>query len=205
MLKLTLVMLLILVAACGKAPSMPDADKKVSVSPLNGKTNEEILTLKYNNQLDLLCEIRVQKGSQVDLTKDPTDKFIWNIPGELSLLRVLNYKIDNKETIVVVRMGGPFEFKESLTHINERKQEFYMQHTPVMGIRFRRASKTILTNGSVHQRDSYEEHELYENIPSRLYTMTTIDRDDEPVTEDVRCTLMTKINPAYTDQWVRVK
>lgn len=80
-----------------------------------------------------------------------------------------------------------------------------MQHTPVMGIRFRRASKTILTNGSVHQRDSYEEHVLYENIPSRLYTMTTIDRDDEPVTEDVRCTLMTKINPAYTDQWVRVK
>lgn len=199
------ILLLLAIVSCGKAPSMPEAQKKQAASPLTGKTNAEILNLKYNNQIDLECEIRVQKGQRVDLSKEPTDKFSWNIPGELSLLRVLNYKIDNKELIIVVKLASLLEFKDRLTHVNERKQEFYMQHTPVMSISFRRASKTILTNGSVHNRDSFEDQELFENIPSRLYTMTSVDRDDEHVTEDVRCTLLTKINPAYADQWVRVK
>lgn len=202
--KLILVMLLILTASCGKAPSLPNPNQGKTVSPLVGKSNEEILALKYNNQLDLKCEVRVQKGGKVDLNKEPTDQFVWNVPGELSLLRVLNYKIGKKETILVVRLSKLLEFHDSLTHVNERKQEFYLQHTPVLTIAYRRAAKSILSNGSVHELDTFSNKPIFENVESRLFTMTS-EVNNEFVTEDVRCSLVTKINPDYQDQWVRVK
>lgn len=204
MLKLTLVTLLILVTACGKAPSMPKSKNEKSVSPLTGKTTAEILDLKYNNQIDLKCELRVQKGDKVNLSKVPTDEFIWRIPGDVSVMRFLNYKIGKKELIVAFKVTSTIRIVDSLTHTNEKKQEFYLQYTPVLNVDFRRASKTTLTDGSIHNRDSFEDLDLFENIPSRLYTMTT-EENDEVVTEDVRCTLLTEINPAYADQWVRVK
>jgi hypothetical protein len=204
MLKMTLVTLLILAAACGKAPSMPKSKNEKSVSPLNGKTTGEILDLKYNNQINLNCELRVQKGVKVDLSKAPTDEFSWRILGDVSVLRFLNYKIGNKELIVAFKVVSTVQILDQLTHVNEKKQEFFLQYSPVLRVEFRRAAKSTLSNGSIHNRDSFEDVKLYENIQSRFYTMTSQEKD-EVVTEDVRCTLQTKINPAYTDQWARVK
>lgn len=198
------ILLVLAFISCGKAPSLPEPTKGRSFSPLTGKSKAEILDLKYNNDIDLKCELRLQEGKKVDLTKAPTDEFVWKITSELSALRILNYKIGNKELIIVVKVTSDLKISENLTHVNERKQEFHLQYSPVLTVNFRRALKTILTNGSVHHRDSFESVDLYENIPSRLLTMTT-EEYDEVVTEDVRCTLVTKINPAYADQWVRVK
>lgn len=190
--------------SCGKAPSLPEPTKQRTVSPLTGKTKNEILNLKYNNDIDLKCELRVQEGEKVDHSKAPTDEFVWKISSELSALRLLNYKIGNQELIIVVKLATDLKITENLIHVNDRKQEFHLQYSPVLTINFRRAAKTVLTNGTVHHRDSFESVDLYENIPSRLLTMTT-EQDDEVVTEDVRCTLVTKIHPDYADQWVRVK
>ncbi len=196
--------LLLVFIGCGKAPSLPEPTQGKTFSPLNGKTTAEILDLKYNNQIDLQCELRVQEGHKVDLSKAPTDQFVWSIPGDVSGFRFLNYKIGNKELIVAFKVESTLKFMNSLTHVNERKQEFYLQYSPVLTVDFRRAARTTLSNGTIHNRDSFEYVDLYENIQTRLFTMTS-EGNDEVVTEDVRCTLMTKINPAYADQWVRVK
>lgn len=196
--------LLLVFIGCGKAPSLPEPTQGKTFSPLNGKSTAEILDLKYNNQIDLKCELRVQEGERVDLSIKPTDEFIWSIPGDKTVLRLLNYKIGKRELIVAFKLASTIKFMNNLTHVNENKQEFFLQYSPVVTVDFRRAAKSILSNGAIHNRDSFEDLDLYENIPSRLFTMTT-EENDEVVTEDVRCTLMTKINPAYADQWVRVK
>lgn len=196
--------LLLVFIGCGKAPSLPEPTQGKTFSPLTGKTTAEILDLKYNNQIDLQCELRVQAGDKVDLSKAPTDQFVWSIPGDVSGFRFLNYKIGNKELIVAFKVESTLKIMNSLTHVNERKQEFYLQYSPVLTVDFRRAARTTLSNGTIHNRDSFEYINLYENIQTRLFTMTS-EENDEVVTEDVRCTLMTKINLAYADQWVRVK
>lgn len=198
------VIFLALITSCGKAPSMPKGTNEKSGLPLNGRTNSEILDLKYNNKINLKCELRVQEGEKVDLSLSPTDEFTWSILGDVSSMRFLNYKIDKKELIIVVKVISNLKFLSSMTHINEKKQEFYLQYSPILTIDYRRASKKILTNGTIHNRDSFDSIDLFENIPTRIFTMTT-EEYDEVVTEDVRCTLMTNINPDYADQWVRVK
>lgn len=197
-------LLLLVFIGCGKAPSLPEPTQGKTFSPLTGKTTAEILDLKYNNQIDLQCELRVQEGDKVDLSKAPTDQFVWRISGDVSGFRLLNYKIGNKELIVAFKIESTVKIRGNHTHVNERKQEFYLQYSPVLTVDFRRAARTTLSNGTIHNRDSFEYLDLYENIQTRLFTMTS-EGNDEVVTEDVRCTLMTKMNPAYADQWVRVK
>lgn len=202
--KLSLMLVLALVS-CGKAPSLPESTRQRVAVPLTGKSTSEVLNLKYSNQVALNCEVRVQQGEKINLNAAPVDRFSWDIPSELSVLRMLSYKIGNKETIVVVRLSKPIEIIEDLTHVSERKQEFYLQYSPALTISYRRAAKTILTNGSVHDRQYFSDTKLYENIEGRLFTMTSEDSNDELVTEDVRCMLTTKFNPGYTDQWTRIK
>ena len=193
-----------LIASCGKAPTMSGPNEGKSSNPLNGKTNSEILTLKYNNQVDLNCVVRVQKGRTVDLNTKPVDEFTWQLTSELSMMRVLNYKIADRETILVMRLAAGIQFQDILTHVAENRVEYFMEFTPVQKVLFRRAPKSILSNGSVHDRSTFTGTSLFENVETRLYTMTT-ERDDEVVTEDVRCKLVTRPNRAYRDQWRIVK
>lgn len=198
--KLSLALLFTLVISCGKAPSDSNPAYGKYAETLTGKSNEEILKLKYGNKIDLKCAVRVQDGRIVRMSAKPVEEMVWQLTSELSLLRVLNFKVGNKETIIVIRLSKPLNFLQSLNHTAENRREYYMEHTPVQKILYRRASKKILSDGSVHERGTFFEHTLYENVESRLYTMTTFE-DNRPVTEDVRCTLLTNINPQYSNQW----
>lgn len=205
MTKLSLALLFVITAACGKAPEMKTPTEGRFADSLVGKTKSEIMSLKYNNNINLDCEIRVKKGFSVDLSEKPVDTFTWYIPGELSMMRVLNYKFGNSDNVVVIRLAEGLQFVDNQTLITEDKKEYYFEHTPILTISFRRDSRSILTNGSVHERLRYSNTKLYENVTSRVFTLTNEDNDGNMVTEDLRCTLRTKINSAYKDQWKRVR
>jgi hypothetical protein len=205
MTKLSLALLFILTAACGKAPSMKVPAEGKHGEPLVGKSNAEILNLKYNNKISLDCVIRVKKGPSIDLNASPTDSFSWDIPGELSIMRVLNFKLGNTDTVVVVKLADNIKFIDNQTVIDEKQHEYFMEHSPVLTIAFRRDSKTILSNGSVHEQFKFKNVKLSENVETRIFTMTSEDNDGNELTEDFRCTLKTKINPAYQYQWKLIR
>ncbi|MFP5387385.1 MAG: hypothetical protein ACLGHN_15010 [Bacteriovoracia bacterium] len=204
MIKISLLLLIAcFVGSCGKAPSMKPYQSS-SAYPLTGKSNQEIFKLKYDNRLYLNCRIRVSNGQKVRITNGFADEFTWNILGELSLLRVLNYLMDD-EMVIVVRMAEIIKVEDQLSHRGEDGREYYMEHSPVLKILYRRASKNILSNGSVHDLTTYQEATLYENVETRLFEMTTEKEDGSLVTEDLNCMLKTKANPEYGFQWKVVK
>jgi hypothetical protein len=205
MTKLSLGLLFVLLVGCGKAPEMKTPNQGKSADSLIGKTNSEIISLKYNNNINLDCAIRVKKGFSVDLNEKPVDSFTWNISGELSMMRVLNYKIAKSDTVVVVRVADKLQFVDNQTVLTEDRKEYFLEHTPILTISYRRDSRTILTDGTVHERMRFTNVKLFENIESRVFTLTNEDNDGKMVTEDLRCMLRTNINPAYKDQWNRVR
>lgn len=205
MTKLSLALLFILISACGKAPEMKIPTEGKTSESLVGKSKSEILTLKYDNKITLDCAVRVKKGPSIDLSLPPTDSFTWDITNELSVMRMLNFRIGNMDTVVVVKLVSPIELVEYNTHIDEKQNEYVMEHSPVLTIAFRNDSKTILSNGSVHDTFKYKTIKLFENVESRIFTLTTEDNDENQITEDFRCTLRTKINPAYKDQWKKIR
>lgn len=205
MTKLSLALLFILVSACGKAPEMKIPAQGKTSESLVGKSKAEILTLKYDNHINLDCAVRVKKGPTIDLSLPPTDSFSWDITHELSVMRMLSFRLGNMDTVVVVKLASPIELLEYNTHIDEKRNEYVMEHSPSLSIAFRHDSKTILSNGSVHDQLKFTAVKLFENVETRIFTVTTEDKDENEITEDFRCTLRTKINPAYKDQWKKIR
>jgi hypothetical protein len=80
-----------------------------------------------------------------------------------------------------------------------------MEHTPVLKILYRKASKDILSDGSVHDLTTYQKATLYENVETRLFEITSERDDGSLVTEDLNCMLQTKTKPEYDFQWKVVK
>lgn len=200
MLRMILVILLGMLVSCGKAPTEKVPTQGRFAENLTGKSNEEILSLKYNNQVSLRCQVRVNNGDFIDLRARANDEMVWAIPGELSSLRVMNYMAGDKSMVIVIKMNGGLSFLPQKNYVAENRREYYMENTPKLDILYRRAPKSILNSGEVHERMAYIRRTLYENVEERLFTMRT-GRGEEEVTEDLRCTLLTNIDPLYRMQW----
>ncbi len=200
---------IVLLAGCGKAPKMKDYSglqpkSSKSAESLMNKSQEEILRLKYNNKIQLNCVLRVSDGGKINFSDDPTDTLIWDIPDELTKLRIMNFHLGKDPFVIVVRMAAPMKIMDQLSFTALDQREYFMEHSPVLKINYRRAPKSILTNGSVHDKETFSVVNLYENVETRLENRIT-ETDDKLVSEDLRCTLKTRINLAYKDQWKLVK
>ena len=204
MTKLGLASLFILITACGKAPEMKTPNEGKSAQPLEGKTNSEIIAEKYS-KISLDCSVRVKKGPAIDLNADPTDSFSWELPGVQSGMKVLNFRQGNIDTIVVVKITEALKFVDTNSVVDEKQNEYFMEHSPVVTVSFRHDSKKILVNGQVHDSFRFKNAKLSENVETRFFTITSEDNDRNQITEDFRCTLNTKMNPAYAHQWKKVR
>ena len=205
---ISVVFMAILLSGCGKAPEMKDYSKpkfsKSGESLLN-KSDDEILRLKYKNQVQLNCVLRVSEGEKIIFSDDPADTLSWDLPDQLSKMRIMHFLLGKDPYIVVVKIAEPMKIIEQLSFTTLDKREYFMEHSPVLKIHYRRAPKSILTNGSVHEDETFKEETLFENIETRLENRVTEADDEKLISEDLRCTLKTKVNPAYKDQWQIVK
>ncbi len=194
MMRMYAYLLLLLVLSCGKAPKEPtfhtDASGNPIVTPeaIVGKSKAEILKLKYNDQISLKCQVEV--NSQL------VDQFVWDIPHEMSLLKILKYKVNEKEISFLVRIGEPVEFKDRVSHTDENQTEYYMEYSPVMSILYQRANKKVLQDGSVHDLSKYQEKTFFENVEGVVH---------QTAFEEVRCTLNTQARAGFEHQWMIVK
>lgn len=194
MLRMCAYLLLLLVLSCGKAPKGPtfhtDASGNPIVTPeaIIGKSKAEILKLKYDNQISLKCLVEVDSKL--------VDQFVWDIPHEMSLLKILKYKVNEKEISFLIRISAPVEFKDWVSHTDENQIEYYMEYSPVMSILYQRASKKVLQDGSVHDLDKYQEKTLFENVEGHVH---------QTASEEVKCTLSTQPRAGFEHQWMIVK
>lgn len=203
MLKLGFLFLLAVVASCGKAPDMPETKQKSSSDSLQGKTEEEVVEIKYKEPFRLECAIRVMKGEFINLNVRPSDQFSLGLNEDLSLMRVLHYKIGRTEMVAVVKIVAAPEILPYVIHRTETFREFEMENSPVLRIKYRRAPRRTLLNGTIHDQNAYSEVKLYENIENRIFTISS-EAGSDLETDDLRCKLVTKMNPKFSDQWKEI-
>lgn len=203
---LSILMLLVLMS-CGKAPEMktPEPRTRKNFETLSGKEQKEILSLKYNNNIQLQCTLRVSDGTKINFSEDPVDTLAWDMPGESSLLKIMHFQLGPDPYVIVVKITEPLKILDHLTYSSPDGREYFMEHTPMLKIQYRRGPKSILTNGSVHEREAFTPVSLFENVEARLEHRSTEADDEKLVTEDFRCTLATTISSPYLSQWKIIK
>lgn len=203
MVKLGFLFLLAVVVSCGKAPEMPETKQKSSSDTFVGKTEEEVVEIKYKEPFRLECAVRVMKGEFINLNVRPSDQFSVGMNEDISLMRVLHYKIGKTEMVIVVKIVAAPEILPHVVHRTETFKEYEMENSPVLKIKYRRAPRRTLLNGTIHDQNAYSEVKLYENVESRIFTISSESGDDLE-TDDLRCKLVTKMNPKFADQWKEV-
>lgn len=191
-------MLLLLLIGCGKAPEMKDAPS--AKEALEGKTEEEVFAIKYAEPFMLNCSLRTIPGTFIQKDIEPEDEFEWSLDSDLSLMRVLHYEVGAQKMIVVVKIEKGPEIKPVVHHTSEDFREYYMESSPVLTIKYRRAPGRILIDGSVHDERAYKHVTLYENVEKRIFTIPS-EVKNGILTDDFRCILKTKIHPHFKEQW----
>lgn len=191
--------LAILLSGCGKAPQYDYVNRTV-MDPLIGLPSDEIIKKKYDGPPTLICDVRVQEGDVMNLMIAPVETMTWTIDELTTLKKFLNYSLGSKSYLVAFRMEDPIEFVDEVS-IMRNGHEFQMQNSPVLKLYYRRGLRSMLSNGSVHDLRTYTKITLNENVTTPLFTLTTETLKRELITEDVRCTLKTKLRAQYRDQW----
>jgi hypothetical protein len=176
-----------------------------SFSALAGRSAPEIISLKYENRVRLSCELRLSESGAIDLAAPASKKIEWDYPFDPAQLKIMNYRNGKEDFVIVLRLEDPIEVRDAVTHVTEDGREYYMEHTPVLRLLYRRAHRRILQNGGVHERQTYLRRSLFENVQERLFTISTDTWDRRTATEDLRCKLETRAPPPYLDQWERVR
>lgn len=196
-------LLLTFIAACGKAPKMRP-NQVATKENFSSMSSEEIVRVKYDNEIDLICDLRVHEGPYIDLNYKPSKSFTWRLYRELSLSRSLEFDFKGRTFTVEIRLSSKIQI-HNLEYTDSQGDRYSMEHSPTLDIRYR----SLMTMGEA-ARDIYQEKDfigeakLFENIPTVIYSLTSENMETgEIVSEDLRCHLKTQILPAYSEQWVR--
>lgn len=130
---------LVLSISCGKAPEEPQYGNNID-SSIN--TQRDGIRVK---------EIKSSLNCQVNIQNQLKDQFVWENPSELSLVKILNYRIGSKDTSFIIRL------EESLQNKTEIK------------LLYLRTTKNVLNNGSIHDRSLYRPTTIHENLETKIY------------------------------------
>lgn len=153
--RLTSVLFLVCCFSCGKAPGEPQYTS--IVNPESGAQREALNSKEIKTSLQ--CKVSIQNQTK--------DQFVWDNPSELSLIKILNYKVAKKDISFIIRLDEALDDKNHLE------------------ILYFRTSKNVLNDGTIHERGLYQEMTLYENVETQIYAFDS---------EIISCTL-NRINP----------
>jgi hypothetical protein len=195
-------LILAFIAACGKEPkTLPN--QVVGQENFTSMSSEEILRVKYDNEIDLKCDLRVHEGPYVDLNYKPSKSFTWKLNRELSQGRKLEVEFKGRRYTVDIRLSSKMKV-QNLEYTDSQGNHFTMLYSPTVNIRYRSLMSMIESMRLYEEEEFIGEARLFENIPVVIYSLTSENlATGETVSEDLRCQLKTQINPAYKDQWIQ--
>lgn len=186
--------------SCGKKIATKKASSSESEN-LTTKTDDEILLLKYNNEVDLKCDLRLFAGRYVDLSTDPDMSFTWQLKKELINSKLLRYTIHNLPLVLIVRLDSPLQVLEEKEFVGVDGQKYYMENTPMLSIRYEVLTQKEYEDGVRSDFSSLPVVTLAENVTEPVFSMVTEPVGGSAMGEDFRCTLRTNPKPEYKSQW----
>lgn len=192
--------LLTTLISCGKEMKEKPSFSSSS-NDLRDKTEDEIISLKYDNDIDLHCELRVQDGIALNLNAPPQASFIWRLRRELASAKYLHYRVHDRQYVAVVRLDSPLRILDSLTFTDVEGREYHMEKTPFASVHYEVLSKDDFEKGVWSDRKNMNVVSLAENVEVPLFTLTSEDVNRDLVTEDLRCTLKTRLGSHFSQQW----
>jgi hypothetical protein len=153
---------LIVLISCGKAPEYPQPVTSASEPYLPDRIEiKEELPQFDKRGLHLKCDLRIM-GKIID-------EINWTPAYGHELLRLINFRVGKEEKVILIK------FPE-------------LNPSGDFSIFFRRDSRKILINGSVHKLNEYHHAHLSENVVESLYN----EMNELSVEEEFSCLLVRK-------------
>lgn len=180
--------------------------KQTSISDFQGKSNEEILKIKYD-KIVLKCQFWSQYTEKLDLALSPNDSFEVDFLNDLTLsksLMSLKGSANGKTTILDFKLTD-YEIRESLRHKGLNGKIYVLQFSPMLNLEYNFQSTSFksenggITSGPVkgYNRGS----RILEG--DHNYSTESLQIADEPrrYIDHLDCTLDSIIKEKYKDQF----
>lgn len=195
-------LLLTLIAACGKEPKTRP-NQEIAQENFTLMSSEEILRVKYDNDINLVCELRIHEGPYIDLNYRPSRSFSWGLTRELAQGRSLEYEFKGRKYQVEINLASTLKI-QNLDYVDAQGERYSMTYSPTIDVRYRSSMGLTQPRGIYDEKDFIGEARLFENVSTVIYSITSENLETgDTISEDLRCELRTKPKPQYQDQWLR--
>lgn len=185
--------------SCGPAPELKrrafltTTDKQTDANALTGKTDQDIIKMKYNGDVPLKCEFKIFEGSNVDLEKlvpwkktlNAATKDIDWYPYEKELSG------DRKISLTIMIDSIVIDRAVKTTEIDGKVYEMSFSPSVVISVKMK---ETV--NGEVKRLQTIEK-KFTEQVSEEIKGFDF----GNDVSQELRCTLATTINAPYVKQW----
>lgn len=185
--------------SCGPAPELkrraflPSTDKSTDAFALTGRTDENIIQMKYNDKIDLKCDFKIMEGSNVDLAKFKGWESSFNAIIKESQFEPFVFTFSGDRTISAsIKING-FAIDHAVKTIEVDGNLYEMSYSPTADI-----SVTIIekaTTGVLSEKTFTQK--IRENVSEKIEGVTL----SNDISHDLRCSVKTSIHEHYSKQW----
>ncbi len=180
-------------------PRNPTDETQV-IQDLNGKTNEEILQLKYD-RIGLSCQLWTQKGLQLDLSQPPNDSLFFDLKAfeSLPILKTLTGQVDRHIMNIELNIQRLNILPQGQL-VNQYNQNFLVKYSPYLEITSRFFSETKKHLGLSLSVKTMNEKIKEVLLSSRIETQ----KSALAYFDHLECELQSDIKANYIDQYAEV-
>ena len=196
----SLLIIILFVSACGKTASKSNTPSSFKqVESLNGKSLEEVLSLKYDD-VSVDCTLKLQSGEAVG---EPL-AFSWKLPVDRDKERKIVVDIGNTKVTWTHKLSLVM-LMDNLTHTNPVGEEYQLEFTPRVIVHsskqldFSAEPRTSVSSGGGLNVD------LVENTGSEVQKDNIHIIGLANFISHLSCALNSKIKPEYAEQFKRIK
>lgn len=185
--------------SCGPAPELKrltlqtTTDKSIEAAALTGKTDEEIIKMKYAGSVPLNCEFKIMEGSNVDLDKIVGWKQTLEASTRETQYEPIVFKLNGDRKISIQVLIESFQIDRPVkTEIIEGNL-YEMSFSPSAMITVK---LTESANGSVKSVKTIQK-KIIEQVSERIEGFVL----SPDISEELRCSLTPTIKEPYSKQW----
>lgn len=185
--------------SCGPAPELKrrafqtSTDKSTDAFALTGRTDENIIQMKYNDKIDLKCDFKIMEGSNVDLAKFKGWESSFNAITKESQFAPFVFTFSGDRTISASIKIDSFIIDHAVKTIEVDGTVYEMSYSPTAEISVTIVEKA--TTGVVSEKTFKQK--IRENVFEKIEGVVL----SNDLSHDLRCSVSTSIHERYSKQW----
>ncbi|MDH4468405.1 MAG: hypothetical protein QE271_10125 [Bacteriovoracaceae bacterium] len=172
-----------------------------------GKSLDQVLEAKYD-EAELVCELSAQKDFSFMPRRGAWKKFSWDLLSNTQVLRTftLNASVDPQQYSEINVTIDSVKIVDYVEHVGPEGSIYLLKYTPVINLSYQLEYLFSYTPGVSTQGREQKKIIIYEKFLNNPFfeSQRVNDQnvfDPEWYFIDFRCTLKTKIRPAYADHF----